>query len=198
MKKKGLQPSSVVVDSGTMNDREVLEQLGLDGRSSCVYINRARYANNDPMVYARTYLPAKPFKELLKVDLGKHSLYKTMEEKSGVVVHRVSRRLQVGLADEELSRLLAIPEGSPIYVVYTLSYTKNGMPVEYLIAKYRGDLPTNSVLILREGKRNKKDAIGHPFAHPYERSKSSIDFEILCGIGSQPIFLNSAAMEIGI
>ena len=63
-----------------------------------------------------------------------------MEEKFGVVVHRVSRRLQVGLADEELSRLLAIPEGSPIYVVYTLSYTKNGMPVEYSIAKYRGDL----------------------------------------------------------
>ncbi|MBC5646940.1 GntR family transcriptional regulator [Christensenella tenuis] len=140
MKKKGLQPSSVVVDSGIMHDREVLEQLSLDGRSSCVYINRVRYANNDPMVYARTYLPAKPFKELLKVDLGKHSLYKTLEEKFGVVVHRVSRRLQVGLADGELSELLAIPEGSPIYVVYTLSYTKNGTPVEYSIAKYRGDL----------------------------------------------------------
>ena len=140
MLKKGLQPSTIVVDSGLTHDRDILEKLGLDGRSSCVYINRVRYANNEPMVYTRTHLPAKQFKGLLAVDWGKNSLYKTLEEEFGIVVHRVSRRLQVALSDEELSKLLGIPEGSPIYVVYTTSYTKNGMPVEYSIANYRGDL----------------------------------------------------------
>lgn len=135
MLKKGLQPSSVVLESGIMHDREVLESLGLDGRSSCVYLYRVRYANDEPMVYAKTYLPAKPYKELLEVDLGKHSLYKTLEKTFGVSVHKVSRRLQVGLADQELAELLKIPENSPIYVVYTLSHTKEGVPVEYSVAK---------------------------------------------------------------
>ncbi len=140
MIKKGLQPSTIVRDMGITHDRDVLEELGLDGRSTCVYVYRTRYANSDPMVYVKTYLPAKPFKGLLNEDLSKNSLYKTLEEEFGVVIHKVTRRLQVGLADKELSAMLSIPEGSPIYVVYTLSYTKDGTPVEYSIAKYRGDL----------------------------------------------------------
>ena len=139
MRKKGLVPSTKVIGMGVMRNEKIMKTLQLEDDDACIYIKRIRFANDDPMVYVETFLSDKKYHGLLEVDLEKNSLYQTLDERFGVVVNKVSRLLQVDLADKKLATLLNIKEDSPIYYVYTSSFTQEGEPVAHSIAQYRGD-----------------------------------------------------------
>jgi len=52
---------------------------------------------------------------------------------------RAVRELEAISADEEEAELLGIQQGDPIQLTTSVSYTKDGKPIEYSIAKFRGD-----------------------------------------------------------
>ncbi len=95
---------------------------------------RLRYANQTPLVMVTTYIP-----QLAQVDFSQTSLYATFAAQQQAVV-RVTRKLEVSAATETSADLLDIDIGAPLFYFHSQGYTSAEVPIEYSIAKYRGDL----------------------------------------------------------
>nr|WP_034565194.1 GntR family transcriptional regulator [Carnobacterium gallinarum] len=140
MLQKGLIPKTTVLslkkDSANF---EVAESLALVEGAPIFKLMRLRYALEEPVVLVTTYVPAHLFKGFLTVDFEKNSLYQIMSD-MGYPVSSIKRKLDVLKADETTSDLLSIEENDPIFYFHSTGFTKEKIPVEYSISKYRGDL----------------------------------------------------------
>ena len=102
-------------------------------------IDRLRFVNDEPIVYVITYIPYDLCPELINEDLANQSLYEVMENKFDLKIHQSRRSIEAVGAIEEIASLLDIEAGNPLFLLKSISYLENGMPVEYYEAKHRGD-----------------------------------------------------------
>ncbi len=140
MADKGLQPQTKVLlfQTEAATD-EVATNLQLATGDSVYKLVRLRYANGQPVVLLTSYLPTKSLTKLAMVDFTQVSLYDTLAQHH-LAVDRVRRRLDVLTADETTADLLNVTQGDPLFYFHTQGFTSQDVPVEYSIAKYRGDV----------------------------------------------------------
>ena len=140
MDNHGLIPmTKVIMFSTEIADTDICENLKLPSNSVVFKLMRLRYANDQPIVIVTTYIPYNAMPHLNDYDFTKVSLYDTLAA-NNTAVTRIQRRLEVIKADETVAGLLNVKEHEPLFYFHTLGYTENSLPVEYSIAKYRGDL----------------------------------------------------------
>lgn len=140
MKKKGLTPSTKVLDMVvTECDEKTAEALKLESGSRVIKLSRLRYANEEPIVFVVTYLPFEICPTFIDKDLESESIYDILENEYRLVINRASRSLESILAGDFEAKLLQIEKGSPIQYSESIAYLANDTPVEYSLAKYRGD-----------------------------------------------------------
>ncbi|WP_057769254.1 GntR family transcriptional regulator [Lactobacillus selangorensis] len=140
MSQKGLLPTTkVLLFQEEPATSEVAAKLELAAAAPVFKLVRLRYANYQPVVLITSYLPAAVVPNLLEADFSQVSLYDTLDQHH-VGVERVRRRLEVLKSDETTSDLLNIAIGEPLFYFHTLGFTAANVPVEYSIAKYRGDV----------------------------------------------------------
>jgi len=124
--------------------------LQLTPGSELLYLSRLRSANDTPIVFVETYLPFESFSKLLSVDFGEKSLYDSIEKMYNIRVNRVQRVIEAVNSHRYEAQLLKIPTNSAISLVKTVGYSAGHTgPVEYSIARYRGDTNKFSVEIFR-------------------------------------------------
>jgi GntR family transcriptional regulator len=75
-------------------------------------------------------------------DWENESLYKVLEQEYNYTIDGAIRTLEARIAEEYEAKLLDIDEGEPIQFIETVTYLDNGTPIEYSLAKYRGDKNT--------------------------------------------------------
>lgn len=140
MTNKGLRPKTKVLllQRETANS-EVAKNLQLASGEDVYKLVRLRYANSQPVVLITSYLPTNIDLNLLAVDFTQASLYDTLGQAKCAVTH-VRRRLDVLTADETVADLLNISQGDPLFYFHTQGFTASNLPVEYSVAKYRGDV----------------------------------------------------------
>lgn len=139
MADKGLQPQTKVLLFKTEPaTAEVASKLQLSVTAVVYKLVRLRYANGQPVVLLTSYLPTDGL-DLATVDFTTVSLYDTLTQQQAAV-ERVRRRLDVLKADETTADLLNVAVDEPLFYFHTQGLTAQGTPVEYSIAKYRGDL----------------------------------------------------------
>ncbi|MDR2374500.1 MAG: GntR family transcriptional regulator [Bifidobacteriaceae bacterium] len=150
MRQLGLEPSTellslrVVASIPKVNDR-----LGLPLGHPLVELARLRSADAVPIVYVETYLPGVEFADLVNFDLAGASLYATLEKDFGAAVTRVTRTIEACLVRPREAKLLKVEPPSAICLVRTVAYADGRGPVEYSIARYRGDQTQFSLELYR-------------------------------------------------
>jgi GntR family transcriptional regulator len=117
----------------------LLNKLNLNESDKIIYLERLGKTNNEPFVLAYTYIPEKLVSGIFEIDLMNTSFYKILKEEYGLNMGGASRTLEAALAGEHESKLLEIPEGSPIHFMQSLAYLENGNPIEYSRLRFRGD-----------------------------------------------------------
>jgi len=148
-KNKGLSPKTSVLSLQKESpSQDVIEHLNIDSNDSVIKLIRLRYVDNQPIVLVTSYLPFKYFSKLESFDFENGSLYSALE-KEGYPVINVHRKLEVESADETVADMLNINENDPIFYFHTVGYAKNKIPVEYSIARYRGDINSFEISIDR-------------------------------------------------
>lgn len=120
-------------------DDDLCKHLKLEPGENVILLERLRYAQNQPIVHVKTYLPEKLCKGILEEDMQSNSLYQLLENKYGIDISHLSRSVQAALPDPGIAELLGVPEDSAILYVSTIAYTQNDIPFEYSLASYRGD-----------------------------------------------------------
>lgn len=139
MLQKGLAPSTRVLALEMVSDRaDIAASLRMQDDQRLIHLSRLRSANGQPLVVVETWLPYGRFRGLMEEDFQVRSLYALMEQRYGVRVDRATRQFEAASVSPEDARLLGMDAGRAVCRVYTLAYCQDE-PVEYSVARYRGD-----------------------------------------------------------
>lgn len=140
MRRKGLEPSTKVLGIEIMLcDENVGEALNIQEGSKVIRLRRLRYANGEPIVYVVTYLPYDRCYPILDKNLQYESLYEILREVCGFKLYKAVRSLEATIAGEYEALLLEVEKGAPIQFIKSVTYLTDETPIEYSLAKYRGD-----------------------------------------------------------
>ena len=85
-------------------------------------------------------------------NLEKKSLYSILEKYAETTVYKVDRVIEAIAANEEDARYLNYSVGKPIQYFSSVGYTIQGTPVEYSLARYRGDRSSFEITVSNENK----------------------------------------------
>lgn len=148
---KGMTPHTrVLLHEKLSGLHDANERLKIPFDAPLIHLSRLRSADNIPLVYVDTFLPYNQYSELINVDFSIVSLYDSLEKLCNVHVSRVIREIESVNARRKEAELLEIAQNKAISLVKTIGYSDNSpLPVEYSIARYRGDLNKFAVEIFR-------------------------------------------------
>ena len=151
MVEKGYNPKTLVVKlEKVAGPREASERLLLPLNAPLIYLSRVRFVDAVPLVYVETFLPYDEYNELMRVDFTVNSLYDSLEKLYRRRVNRVKREFVAVNAPSKDAKLLHIARNKALCLVKTVAYSdKSPNPVEFSIARYRGDLNKFSVELSR-------------------------------------------------
>jgi GntR family transcriptional regulator len=131
---------------------EVAAALDLAKGEPVICLERLRYANGEPWVLVRTYVPHAVAPGLLDDDLTEQSLYALLEDKYGVQLNHGIRLLEAVPASAVVAEALQLRPRDPVLLLHSTAWDMLGRPVEYFIAYHRGDRSRFQVW-LRRGRR---------------------------------------------
>ena len=107
-----------------VSNKDIAEKLEVAANSQVVYISRLRYVDDEPMVIEKNYFNLD-YAYLLNRDLDK-SLFEILKNKSGFIVSDSHKTIEIVRSNFEESTLLNIPVGSPIILIESIAYLKEG------------------------------------------------------------------------
>lgn len=137
MRSRGLTPSTRLLEIvAEQPPSEIGRSLGLCGLAEAWQIDRVRLADDQPIALEHGWYPASLFPDLDTADLS-GSLYELMRG-YGHVIDRGEQTLWGEVADAASADLLACPLYTPLLVFRRISFAA-GVPVEYVVSRYRGD-----------------------------------------------------------
>jgi GntR family transcriptional regulator len=141
MVKRGYKVTTHILQQElTPASRTVAEALEVELHTSVIMLSRLRMLNNEPSVYVTTFIPQDLCPGLLEADLENKSLYDFLEHCGcGLMIYKGKRYIGVRLANEYEASLLQMAIGDPLIELDSVTYLKNGRPLEYFHALHRGD-----------------------------------------------------------
>ena len=151
MVEKGYNPKTLVVTTEKISGpHEANERLALPLDAPLLYLSRVRSVDTTPLVYVETFLPYQEYKRLAEVDFTVNSLYDSLEKIYRIRVSSVRREFTAVNARPKEAELLQIAKNKSLIQVKTIAYSAEASgPVEFSIARYRGDLNKFTVELSR-------------------------------------------------
>lgn len=136
---QGLEERSDVLRQEAATDAQAAERLGVAARTRLVCIERLRYAGDEPLALDRSWLPADLARQLLRVDLGRGSIYDALARESGIRVVGGTERIRPVVPDDDDRARLRLPGGEAALLVDRVVTEAGGRPVEWRRSLVRGD-----------------------------------------------------------
>jgi GntR family transcriptional regulator len=134
---RGMRQRSEVLDSGLRRDSSVAARLGLDPDNELVYVERIRYADEEPLALDRTWLVAARARSLLTTDLTATGLYVELARR-GTRVTGGQERIHAVTPTPAQRSLLRLPRGVALLAIERLGRA-DGDPIEWRETFVRGD-----------------------------------------------------------
>lgn len=149
IERTGCKPSTKMLafEVVTMPER-VAAHFDIPAGGKYIYLNRLRFADSDPIVTVETYLPYEKCQFVMDHDFSRESLYKTLALSEKTRICRVTRVLEAVAANSQDANLLDVHRGRPIHFFTTIGYNQADEPIEYSLARYRGDRNRFEVTLL--------------------------------------------------
>ena len=152
----GCRPSTQLLEMKTTEmPKQLRAQFGLTGAEKFIYLHRRRFADDDPIVTVETYLPYDRCAFVLDHNFTEESLYNVLAASDKTRICRVSRVLEAVSANGQDVNNLNVRRGKPIQLSTTVGYNSADEPIEYSIARYRGDRNRFEVDLLIDTRPNK-------------------------------------------
>lgn len=114
------------------------ERLNLNEGDKILRMERIRFGDSIPICYEVVTIPATLIEKFSKKDIST-SLYKTLEEKGGYKLGKVTEYIGASVANENDAKLLEIHKGEAMVTRRQVTQLDNGKPFEYTRAFYVAD-----------------------------------------------------------
>ena len=137
---KGKKPETKVLEMKSVPaSGEIANALQLKEGEPVILLNRLRFLDGEPEVLVVTYLPEKLCPRLVEADLSNQSLYEWLAREYGHRIAKGSRTIEAVAADRQDAKLLGLRLGSPVLLLKSIGRLADGTPLEFFIARHRGD-----------------------------------------------------------
>jgi len=151
MMRKGLTPSTDVIElKQEKADSDVSARLSVGEHAPVIFLHRLRYADREPLVIIRTYLPDDVCHFLLEKDFTDTSLYHELSISPITKVVCIQRHIEAVPAGSYDAKYLKIPKGDPVMLAVSVGYNEKKRAIEYSTARYRGDRSAFDVTVAPE------------------------------------------------
>ena len=122
-------------------NKDITKQLNLpDQEKEVVFLERLRYANKTPAAILTSYIPYRFVKGIESIDFTDISLYKTLREKFLIHLHEAEEVIEAIKSDKRKSKLLSVPENTPLLLNQRVVYLIDRTPIEYETIIARSDV----------------------------------------------------------
>lgn len=153
MKRLGVVPKTEILEFRVVYAPHIVaEKLQIPEKSEVIYLYRKRFADEVPIVLVETYLPMADCEFIIDEDMQTESLYKKLGKTENTRIYCVKRIVEAVEASSNDVKLLSIKKGKPVQKFETVGYNVFGKPIEYSIARYRGDYNRFEVMIIADPK----------------------------------------------
>jgi GntR family transcriptional regulator len=150
---KGQKPATRVLEMRVVPAQgEVAEALQLNEGEPVVMLERLRFLDGEPEVLVVTYLPETRCPDLIREDMTDRSLYEFLAQNYGLVIARGYRTVEAIALDRTDARLLGAQPGSPALLLKSVGLLEDDSPLEFFVAKHRGDRSQFKIYLVRDAK----------------------------------------------
>ncbi len=139
MRAKGLNAILRVVDQRVGMAPPSLKAILETNDQQFVFLQRVALVEGKAIALLSSYLPARLVPGLETLDFNGRSLYKTLEERYGIVLARAESTIEVVRCHGTQSTVLGIPSGTPMLQVEGKTYDVTDQFVEFAQVLYRAD-----------------------------------------------------------
>lgn len=138
MEMRGFAPGGRVLKKEIV--KGAVEQLKLDDNNAlAIRVERLRLADNEPMAIELLRMPYEPFADIYDDIVDNVSLYKLIEDKTGIKPGYGTQFIEAALPDKREQKLLQINAQEAVLKLERVSFSREGTPIEHTISTYRGD-----------------------------------------------------------
>jgi GntR family transcriptional regulator len=122
-------------------EASIAAQLGLTAGERVIYVERLRFASDEPVALERVYLPFERFGGLLhkEKELAGRSLYEIMEEEFDSRPTFADETVEAVTLSPADARLFGVPRNSPALLAQRVTRDERGLPIETVQTLYRAD-----------------------------------------------------------
>ena len=140
MIQRGHEPSSIILKKELRYpDYSIAKPLKLSESQQVFMLERLRLADGIPIALERSYIPVHLCPNIMNQELHHVSLYEIFEKVYHLPLVTATQSIAPGLAENKDATLLKIIKGSLLLCAERLTYTRNMIPVELSVTKYRSD-----------------------------------------------------------
>ncbi|MGA7401382.1 MAG: GntR family transcriptional regulator [Candidatus Sulfotelmatobacter sp.] len=151
MRRRGLTPSARLLSMELEDpELEVAQALKLTPGERVYRIRRLRSVNEEPVAVVTSYLPARIFLGIDKLDLEKQSLYAIFENSYKRRLQWAEEGIGAVIAGEDEAEVLQTSVGSALLIIKETTYDTQNVAIEYSVSLLRGDRYTASVISVRK------------------------------------------------
>lgn len=144
----GMNPSTELLDFEIIQaPEEVAEHLKISCNDKVVYLHRKRFADNEPIVMVKTYLPYEKCKFVMDHDLVAESLYPVLAMKEETTISKIRRFIEAVEAEDYEVENMFVRQGSATLKFISIGFNSVDEPIEYSVARYRGDKNRFEIII---------------------------------------------------
>jgi GntR family transcriptional regulator len=113
--------------------------LSMDSEKKVWRMKRMRRYKNAPIAFYIHYISVDRSKEITKELVGKMSFIDLLQKVCGVKLSKSEQRVEATTANMDLSSILDVNFGAPLFFVENIYYSKEKKPVAITQVYYRGD-----------------------------------------------------------
>ena len=152
MTRLGMVPSTEVTEFSIQKANEqVSAALQIPEKSNVIFLCRRRFIDGEPLVTLKTYLPYDKCAFIMDCDLSKASLYQVLAARGDEFrVFQIQRMIEAVEATANDASNLNMKKGKPIQYFSSIGLNAFGVPLEYSLARYRGDRSRFEVTVFPE------------------------------------------------
>lgn len=137
---RGGKPASHVLEVRVISATpDVAAALRLAPEAEVILLARLRLADGVPLAVEMAYLPFVTFPRLLRHNFARESLYDVLETDYKLTLVQAEQSIEAALAAPREIELLKLMPPAAVLKMKRLTFSADGIPVEYVLSTYRGD-----------------------------------------------------------
>lgn len=139
MKSLGKRPSTKVLSFQKMKaDERLVRKMSLATQEEVYQIVRLRLADEEPLMYETSYLPAAVFPDLDGEEFNRRPMYDIFSNVYQVTVEKAVERFSATAVRPEEAEHLEVHANQPAMLIKRFAYYKDSL-IEYTLSVARGD-----------------------------------------------------------